>query len=178
MTDDRWEREGSGNLAATAIGVTAVTGVLLLLPGICAVFFTHAVISALFSQRVRFFVRFLSGPRSFTIEDIMRDQVWGWGIISAGAGVVLVTLAIWVAIRRHRRMRDDGQVTRAIGVLTLLIGLLPLIAFGSTLGGWAQHMYTLGISFKAGLILVLTAFADVLLISGGLYLLSRPKQSN
>ncbi len=59
----------------------------------------------------------------------------------------------------------------------LLTGLLPLIANGFGLV-WAQHMYTLGLSVKGGLILVSTAFADVLLIGGGAYLLSRPKNSN
>jgi hypothetical protein len=57
----------------------------------------------------------------------------------------------------------------------LLTGLLPLIAFGFVLWVWAQHMYTLGISFKAELILASIAFADVLLITGGVYLLRRPK---
>ena len=72
-------------------------------------------------------------------------------------------------------------MTRAIGVVMLLTGLLPLIAIvGFGLWVWAQHMYTLGLSVtvNGGLILVSTAFADVLSISGGAYLLSRPKNSN
>jgi hypothetical protein len=50
----------------------------------------------------------------------------------------------------------------------LLTGLLPLVAIvGFGLWVWTQHMYTLGLSVKGGLILVSVAFADVLLISGG-----------
>ena len=61
----------------------------------------------------------------------------------------------------------------------LLTALLPLVVIaGFGLWVWAQHMYTLGLSFKNGLILVATAFADVLLISGGVYLLSGPTHSN
>ena len=61
----------------------------------------------------------------------------------------------------------------------LLIGLLPLIAIvGFGLWVWAQHGYTLGLSVTAKAVLVSMAFADVLMISGGAYLLSRPKNSN
>ena len=60
----------------------------------------------------------------------------------------------------------------------LLTGLLPLIAIvGSGLWVWAQDMYIL-LSVTAIGVLVSMAFADVLLISGGAYLLSRPKNSN
>jgi hypothetical protein len=58
----------------------------------------------------------------------------------------------------------------------LLTGLLPVIAIvGFGLWFWAQPYVTLGLSVKGGLILVSMAFADVLLISGGAYLMSRPK---
>jgi predicted transporter len=66
-------------------------------------------------------------------------------------------------------------VPRAIGVVMLLVGLLPLIAIvGIGSWFWAQHMYTLGLSVtvKGGLILV--SIALVSLIGLGAYLLSRP----
>jgi hypothetical protein len=63
---------------------------------------------------------------------------------------------------------------RAIGLVTLLSGLLPLIAIvGFGLWVWAQHMYTLGLSVtvKGGLLLVSMALFS--LIGGGVYLLGR-----
>ena len=70
-------------------------------------------------------------------------------------------------------------MTRAIGVAMLLTGLLPLIAIvGFGLWVWAQHGFTLLLSVTAIGVLVSMAFADVLLISGGAYLLSRRKNSN
>jgi len=61
----------------------------------------------------------------------------------------------------------------------LLTGLLPPIAIvGFGFWVWAQHGYTLLLSVTAIGVLVSMAFADVLLISGGAYLLSRPKNSN
>jgi hypothetical protein len=69
-------------------------------------------------------------------------------------------------------------VRQAVGVAMLLIGLLPLIALVG-LGLWVRaHYYTVGLSVTAESILVSMAFASVLLISGGAYLLSRPKNSN
>ena len=55
-----------------------------------------------------------------------------------------------------------------------LTGLLPVIAI---VGFGLWHMYTLGLSVtvKGGFILVSMAFADVLLISRGAYLLSSQK---
>ena len=61
----------------------------------------------------------------------------------------------------------------------LVSGLLPLIAVvGFGLWAWAQHGFTLLLSVTAEGVLVSMAFADVLLISGGVYLLNRPKNSN
>jgi type IV secretory pathway TrbD component len=61
----------------------------------------------------------------------------------------------------------------------LVSGLLPLIAIvGFGLWVWAQHGFTLLLSITAEGVLVSMAFADVLLISGGVYLLNRPKSSN
>jgi hypothetical protein len=61
----------------------------------------------------------------------------------------------------------------------LITGLLPVVAivcFG--LWVWTQHMNTLGLSVTVIRDLIVVAFADVLLISGGAYLLSRPKISS
>jgi uncharacterized membrane protein YhfC len=69
-------------------------------------------------------------------------------------------------------------VTRAIGVVMLLAGLLPLIVVGFGLWVWAQHTYTVGLSVTIIRGLIVVAFADVLLIGVGAYLLSRPKNSN
>ena len=60
----------------------------------------------------------------------------------------------------------------------LLTGLLPLIAVGFGLWVWAQHLYMLGLSVTAKGGLIVVAFADVLLIGGGAYLLRKPKNSN
>ena len=57
----------------------------------------------------------------------------------------------------------------------VLIGLLPLIAVGFGLWVWAQHMNTVGLSVTVIPGLIVVAFADVLLIGGGAYLLSRQK---
>jgi uncharacterized membrane protein YhfC len=69
-------------------------------------------------------------------------------------------------------------VTRAIGVVMILAGLLPIIAVGFGLSVWAQHMYTVGLSVMVIRGLIVVAFVDVLLIGGGAYLLSRPRNSN
>lgn len=58
----------------------------------------------------------------------------------------------------------------------LLTGLLPLVAVGFGLWVWAQHMYTVGLSVTVICGLIVVAFADVLLIGGGAYLLR--KQTN
>ena len=74
--------------------------------------------------------------------------------------------------------RGARQVTRAIGVAMLLTGLLPLIAIvGFGLWVWAQPGLLL-LSVTAIGVLVSMAVADVLLIGGGAYLLSRRKNSN
>lgn len=66
---------------------------------------------------------------------------------------------------------------RAIGVVMVLTGLLPLMVVGVGLWVWAQHTYTVGLSATIIRGLTVVAFADVLLIGGGAYLLSRPKNS-
>jgi membrane protein YdbS with pleckstrin-like domain len=66
------------------------------------------------------------------------------------------------------------QVTRAIEVMMLLVGMLSLIAIvGFGLWLWAQHMYTLGLSVKVKGGLILVSMALVSLIGIGAYLLSR-----
>ncbi|MCL2429560.1 MAG: hypothetical protein FWD12_10035 [Alphaproteobacteria bacterium] len=56
--------------------------------------------------------------------------------------------------------------------MMILVGLLPLIAAGFGLWVWA-HMHTVGLSVTVIRGLIVVAFADVLLIGGGAYVLSR-----
>jgi uncharacterized membrane protein YhfC len=58
-------------------------------------------------------------------------------------------------------------VPRAIGVVMILTGLLPLIAVGFGSWVWAQHMFTVGLSVTVIRGLIVVAFVDVLLIDGG-----------
>jgi hypothetical protein len=60
----------------------------------------------------------------------------------------------------------------------ILTGLLPLIAVAFGLWVRAQHMYTIGLSVTVMRGLIVVALGDVLLIGGGAYLLSKPKNSD
>ncbi len=92
--------EIEGRLVALVLGA-ALLGFSLLLPGLCAVFFTHAAFSAPFPQAMT--LRFRGPGRAFqTIEDVMHDPALLWGINSAAAGGVLITLAVWAVIHRRR----------------------------------------------------------------------------
>ena len=60
---------------------------------------------------------------------------------------------------------------RSNGVVTILTGL---IAAGFGLWVWARHMHTVGLSVTVIRGPIVVAFADVLLIGGGAYVLNRP----
>ena len=94
MTDRQPGRGELGHRDAIALGVT---GVLLFLPGLCAVFFTQAVSSALFPRAVT--LRISAPSRAFqAIAGGIYDAVWVCGIVSSAAGGVLITLGILVLI--------------------------------------------------------------------------------
>ena len=67
---------------------------------------------------------------------------------------------------------------RAIGILMLLAGLLLPVAAGLGLWVWTQHMYTVGLSVTIVRGLIVAAFADTLLIGGGVYLLRKLKHKH
>ena len=110
MTDRQPGRGELGHRDAIALGVT---GVLLFLPGLCAVFFTQAVSSALFPRAVT--LRIPEPSRAIqTIADGIYDAVWVCGIVSVAAGVVLITVGILALILGATPRTDQGVGKRLV----------------------------------------------------------------
>ena len=66
-------------------------------------------------------------------------------------------------------------MSRAIGLVLVLISLLPVAVLFVAYWVWARHMYTVGFSADArgATILALLASTDVILLILGIYLLRR-----
>jgi len=110
MTDRQPGREELGHRSAIAIGVT---GVLLLLLGLCAVFFTQTVSLALFPGAVT--LRIPEPSRAVqVIADGIYDAVRVCGIVSAAAGVVVITRAIMALIPHLTSIRKTLKTPRRL----------------------------------------------------------------